>query len=213
MTFDQQQSPAPQSQQPAQQQQPVQAPQPGVTVPVAPVVRPRRSSSRLLDVALLVAGLLAVGGVAFGVGRATAPVAAANGAGTFRNGGGTGFRAGGSFDPNAAPGRGGFGLGGGLSIDGSVTAVSADSITLKLANGQEVTFSLDSSTTYHQATAGTASDVAVGDTVSVKATGGGRVFGQGGNGGAAASPAPDASGAPSTNGTPRLQASDVTVTH
>jgi hypothetical protein len=225
MTFDQQPKPA----DPAPQMSPAAPPatQPGMTVPVAPVAplapaapaaRPKSRSSRLLDVALALAALVAVGGVAFGVGRATAPVAAAanGGLGTFRNGGGAGFRPDGSFDPNA-PGRGGaFALGGGLSIDGTVTSVSADALTLKLANGQNVTFSLDSSTSYHQATAGSASDVAVGDSVSVKVKGGGgRVFnqgGQGGNGGNApgASPAPGASGGPGGGG---LQASDITVTH
>ena len=196
------------------------APQPGMTVPVAPVapvaptVKRKTRSSRVLDAALVLAGVLAIGGVAFGVGRATAPVAAANGFGTFRNGGGNGFPQG-SFDPNAAPGRGGaFGLGGGLSIDGTVTAVTADSLTMKLASGQEVTFRLDSSTSYHQSTAATSSAVAVGDAVSVKVKGNGRFFGgQGGDGGAAASPAPGASGAPGTAGNGQLQASDITVAH
>jgi len=195
-------------------QQPATAPtpttQPGVTVPVAPVVRARKRSSRILDVALLAAALLAIGGVAFGVGRATAPaVAAANGTGTFR--GANGFRPDGSFDPNAAPGRGGaFALGGGLSIDGTVTAISPDSLTLKLASGQEVTFALDSSTAYHQAMAASASDVAVGANVSVKVKGdgGGPTFG-----GPSASQAPGASSAPAASGAPRFEASDVTVTH
>jgi hypothetical protein len=186
---------------------------PAAAMPVAPVVRPRRSSSRLLDIALVLAAALAIGGVAFGVGRATAPVAtAADGPGFIRDGGGR--FPGGSFDPNNAPGRGGvFGLGGGLSIDGTVTAVTADSLTLKLANGQEVTFNLDSSTTYHQSTAVSSSDVAVGNDVSVKLSANGRVFGggQGGNGGAGASAAPGPSGAPGlANGV--LQASDITVT-
>ena len=182
--------------------------QPGVTVAVAPVVRTHKRSSRILDFALLGAALLAVGGVAFGVGRSTAPtVAAANGAGTFR--GANGFRPDGSFDPNAAPGRGGaFALGGGLSIDGTVTAVSADSMTIKLASGQEVTFALDSSTAYHQATAASASDVTVGADVSVKVKGGGRTFG-----GPGASQDPNASPAPGASGAPRFEASDVTVTH
>jgi hypothetical protein len=184
--------------------------QPGVTVPIAPVVRPRKRSSRILDIALLGAALLAIGGVAFGVGRATAPpVSAANDTGTFR--GANGFRPDGSFDPNAAPGRGGaFALGGGLSIDGTVTAMSPDSLTLKLASGQEVTFALDSSTAYHQATAASASDVAVGANVSIKVKGGGggRTFG-----GPSASQAPGASPAPAASGAPRFQASDVTVTH
>ena len=181
---------------------------PGMTVPVAPVVRPQKRSSRMLDIALLGAALLAIGGVAFGVGRATAPaVAAANGTGTFRSA--NGFGPNGSFDPNAAPGRGGaFALGGGLSIDGTVTAISADSLTLKLASGQEVTFALDSSTAYHQATTASASDVSVGANVSVKVQDGGRGFG-----GPAASQAPGASPAPAASGAPRFQASDITVTH
>lgn len=194
-----------------------QTTQPGMTVPVAPVLpaapsaRPKARSSRLLDAALVVAAVLAVGGVAFGVGRATAPVAAAaNGPGTFRSGNfGNGAFPRGSFDPNGAPGRGGpFALGGGLSIDGTVTAVTADSLTLKLANGTEVTFKLDSSTAYHQSTAGSSSDVAVGDAVAVRVSGNGRFFG-GGDGGAQASPAPGPSGAPGVGG--NLQATDVTV--
>jgi hypothetical protein len=171
------------------------APTPPPTTPLPPAtVRPRRSSSRVLDMALILAAALAIGGVAFGVGRATAPaVSAANGTGTFR--GANGFRPDGSFDPNAAPGRGGaFALGGGLSIDGTVMAVSGSAITVKLSDGREVTFTLDASTAYHRSTAATASDVAVGDDVSVKLKGG-RVT----------------SGA-NPSAPPQLQASDVTVT-
>lgn len=183
--------------------QPAAAPTPPVlsastpppTTPLPPAtVRSRRSSSRILDLALILAAALAIGGVAFGVGRATAPaVSAANGAGAFR--GTNGFRPEGSFDPNAAPGRGGaFALGGGVSIDGTVTAVSASAITLKLNDGREVTFTLDASTAYHQSTAASASDVVVGDDVSVKLKGG-RVT----------------SGA-NPSAAPQLHASDVTVT-
>jgi hypothetical protein len=174
---------------------PMPAPTPPSTSPLPPAtVRQRRSSSRILDLALILAAALAIGGVAFGVGRATAPAdSAANGPGTFR--GANGFRPDGSFDPNAAPGRGGaFALGGGLSIDGTVTAVSGSAITLKLSDGREVTFTLDASTTYHQSTAASASDVAVGDDVSIKLKGGRLTSGA------------DASAAP------QLQASDVTVT-
>jgi hypothetical protein len=206
MTMDQQ--PAPSSPVPSATA-PSPTTRPGMTVPVAPVVRAQKRSSRILDIALLGAALLAIGGVAFGVGRATAPaVAAANGAGTFR--GANGLRPDGSFDPNAAPGRGGaFALGGGLSIDGTVTAISADSLTVKLASGQEVTFALDSSTAYHEATTASVSDVEVGANVSVKVKGGGgRAFS-----GPGASQAPGASPAPAASGAPRLSASDVTVTH
>jgi hypothetical protein len=172
---------------------PVSAPTPPSTSPLPPAtVRPRRSSSRILDLALILAAALAIGGVAFGVGRATAPaVSAANGTGTFR--GANGFRPNGSFDPGAGP-RGGFALGGGLSIDGTVTAVSGNAITLKLTDGREMTFTLDASTAYHQSTAASVSDVAVGDDVSVKLKGD-RVT----------------SGA-SPSAAPQLQASDVTVT-
>lgn len=90
----------------------------------------------------------------------------------------------------------GFGGGGGLSIDGTVTAIDADSITIKTADGQERIIELDASTAYHQATDAAASDVAVGDDVSVKVSGGG---GQG--------------AAPGASGAPRLSASDVTLTH
>ena len=72
--------------------------------------------------------------------------------------------------------------------------------TITTADGQEQTFQVDASTAYHQATDAAASDVAVGDDVSVKVSGG-----DGGGGGQGA--APGASGAPF-----QLSASDVTVT-
>ena len=120
----------------------------------------------------------------------------------FAPGGGNFVRPNGSFDPGSGQGPR-FGLGGrggGLSIDGTVTAVDADSITITTADGQEQTFQVDASTAYHQATDAAASDVAVGDDVSVKVSGG-----DGGGGGQGA--APGASGAPF-----QLSASDVTVT-
>jgi hypothetical protein len=213
MTFDQQPAPGatPSAANPAPEAWTAPAPpQPAVTVPVAPVVRPKPRSSRWLDLALLAAGLLAVGGVAFGVGRATAPAVSAADGSTAFNGPGN-FRKGG-VDPNGGPGRGGpFALGGGLSIDGTVTAVTDSSVTLKLASGQEITFTRDTSTTYHDATAASSSEVAVGSNVSIKVKGGGggRVFT-----GPGASPAPGASSAPNGgDGAPRLEASDITVTH
>ena len=157
----------------------------------AAVVRPRRSSNRLLDAALVVAAALAIGGVAFGIGRATAPAAAFTG-GPVQFPGGKVVTPDGSFDPNAGP-RVGFT--GGPTIDGTVTAIEADKITVKLADGTEMTFTLDSTTAYHEATAASASDVSVGDAVSVKVKGGGRV---------AAGADPSAA--------PKLPASDVTVT-
>lgn len=155
------------------------------------VVTPTRRTSRLLDIALAIAAVLAIGGVAFAAGRITAPAAAGP---AFARGlapDGTIVTPGGSFDPNRA-GPGGLAQNGGLAIDGTVTAVDADSITLKLADGQEMTFKLDDATTYHEAADASSSDVAVGDDVSVKVSGGRVVSGDGGE-------------------TPDLSASDITV--
>lgn len=169
---------------------PPAGPAPTSPAPAA-VVRPRRSSNRLLDAALVVAAVLAIGGVAFGVGRATAPAAAFTG-GPVQLPGGRVVTPDGSFDPNAGP-RVGFS--GGPTIDGTVTAIDDDQITVKLADGTEMTFTLESTTAYHEATDASASDVAVGDDVSVRVKGGGRVT-------AGADP----------SAAPKLSASDVTVT-
>jgi len=152
------------------------APIPG-PVPVVTVnARPR--SGRLLNLLLIGAAIVAIGGVAFAVGRATAPASTLPRFGAFTNGG-TGVRPDGSFTPSAG-GPGFFGRDGGLSLDGTVKAVSADSLTLTLADGREMTFKLDGTTTYQQATPATATDVAVGDSVSVKIAGIGRAAGAGG---------------------------------
>jgi hypothetical protein len=188
-------------------------PQPVVPTPVVAANQPpKRRGSRVLDIALALAAVLAIGGVAFAVGRATAP-APAQAARGF-DGNGAFFRNGGSFDPNAGGANGGgprfaFGGGGALAIDGTVTAVSADSITIKRADGQEMTFDLSGTTAYHQATTAAASDVAVGDNVSVRVTAGGRLGGGGGqNGGQNGG-----QGGATASGAPTLSASDVTVTH
>jgi hypothetical protein len=171
-------------------------PAPTAPAPMAPapaaVVKPRRSSNRLLDAALVVAAALAIGGVAFGIGRATAPAAAFTGGGVDFPGSGKVLTPNGSFDPGAGP-RVGFS--GGVTIDGTVTAVDGDKLTVKLADGTEMIFTLDSETAYHQATDASSSDVTVGDDVSVRVKGGGRV---------AAGADPSAA--------PKLSASDVTVT-
>jgi hypothetical protein len=145
-----------------------------------------------------VAVVVAVGGVAFAAGRATAPVPATV---TDRNGfGGNGN--GQFFGPSAsgAPGRTGIGGpgAGSIALEGTVTAVDPDSITLQLASGQTVTIPTTSETTYHSQTAATASDVTSGSTVIVRLNGGGRfVNGGGQNGGQGGGQnGPPASGAP-----------------
>ena len=176
-------------------------PEPGPVAP-APVAAPKGTSggsSRVLTLALAVAVLVAAAGVAFAVGRATAPAASTGGttATVGQNGqNGTGNRGNGfpnaSFDPNGLPGggrSGGFagrtglgGFGGGLTITGTVESVAADSITIKLPSGQTVTVGLDGTTTYHQQAPASASDVTAGKTVQLQLSGGFR--GQIGNNGA-----------------------------
>ena len=170
-------------------------PAPVPAVPSAPpnlVATPRRRSGRLLDIALALAAVLAIGGVAFAAGRMTAPAAAGPAFARGLTPGGNVVTPDGSFDPDG-PKPGGLALNGGLAIDGTVTAVDSDSITLKLADGQEMTFKLDNTTTYHEAADASASDLAVGDDVSVKAAGGRVVSGNG------------------SDATPEMSASDVTV--
>ena len=139
------------------------------------------------------AAVLAIGAVAFAAGRITAPASAVPAIRSWRaRPGRRDRRARRQLRPERADGPGGLALDGGLAIDGTVTAVDADSITLKLADGQEMTFKLDDTTTYHEAADASASDVAVGDDVSVKVTGGRVAAGSGGE-------------------TPQMSASDVTV--
>jgi uncharacterized membrane protein len=158
---------------------PVQPPsfpaQPVVPVPQrTPLVKPR-SSTRLLNAVLVVAAVVAVGGVSFAVGRNTAPVAPASARGNFPGGNFTGGFPGASLAPGetAAPGdfpRGGFGggFGGGVTILGTVTSVTGDTLTVTTAAGQAVQFSLTSDTGYHSQADATVSDVKPGATVEVQ---------------------------------------------
>jgi hypothetical protein len=171
-------------------------------VPSMPPVVRRRSTSAL-NVMLAVALVVAVGGVGFAAGRLTTPTSATAGARTTNGGQ---FGQGGQFGPNAsgAPG-GGFsrgGFGGNVSLTGMVTATTPTSITISLPNGQTVTLATDSSTTYHQETAGSVSDVTNGRQVIVQVDG--RAVG-----GPSASPGGNPSPATGTAGD--LKASSVTV--
>jgi len=165
----------------------------------APVVVTRKRSAGWLNLLLGVAAVIAVGGVAFAIGRSTAP---ADAVGFVPGAGGPVMvQPGGSFDPNLGPivRQGGpGGLGAGLSMDGTVTAIDADSVTIELEDGEEVTFDLGAETTYHAATPTDASAIAVGDEVAVQASGGRMQIDT------------DAGGGTTSNGTPTLSAEDVT---
>jgi hypothetical protein len=138
------------------------------TAPAGATVKPS-GTPRWLNLALGLAVVVAIGGVAFAAGRMTAPAAAL----TFGNGpnGRTFTGAGPGFTEGGGPNDGQGGpraFGGSASIEGTVTAVTADSMTIKTASGQEVTIALDSTTTYHQQSSATSSDVKTGGTVIVR---------------------------------------------
>jgi hypothetical protein len=157
----------------------------------------------LVNVVLGLALVVAVGGVAFAAGRATAPVTTASNRTGFGGNGQGGFN--GAPNASGAPG-GGFGAGaggfgvGGLCIQGKVTAVGADSITLQLTSGQTVTIPTDSSTTFRQATSATAAAVTSGSTVVVQLQGGRGAFGNGNGNGNGGQGGATASGAPAGRG-------------
>ena len=187
---------------------PAASPQPALEVPVTPVSPVRAAPRRrrgLVDVVLVVATIFAVSGIGFAIGRITAPATAAatagRGTGQFQ---GNGPRASGA--PNGqfpGGGQGGFGQGAGAIITGEVVEVTADHLTLKLANGQSIQIPLTATTTYHSQAPATAADVTPGSTVHVQVSRGG-AGGSGGTGG------PAASGGPG-NGRGFGAASDITV--
>jgi hypothetical protein len=144
-------------------------------VPGMPAVRiqPRKASSMWLNVVLGLAALVAVGGIAFAIGRSTAPAATGGALGGNFPGLGGNFP-GGSFAPDASGGPGGaFTRGGGFNLSGTVESITDDTLTLKTASGQTLEFSLGADTTYDSKTPATAADVKAGSKVEVQLRAGG----------------------------------------
>lgn len=134
---------------------------------------PRKRRSRSVPVLLWFAAVIAVAGLCFTVGRVSAPGQTTISSG--QNGlvnGLPGANASGlpGLGGNAADGLGGAGFGG--SVTGTVVSVSDSSMTVQLADGQTVEVALGSSTTYHNQTSASSSDIAAGDTVQVQVSGG-----------------------------------------
>jgi hypothetical protein len=161
----------------------------GTAPPPIVVAKKTGSGGRLLNIVLAAAVAVAIGGVAFAVGRSTAPVSAATGAG---RGGNFGGFPGGSFAPRASGqpgfgrGGGGFGAGGaGLTVSGTVVSVAGDTLTIKTASGQTIEVTTGATTTYDTQAPATAADVQAGKTVQVQLT-----FAGGGAGRPNASSAP-----------------------
>ncbi len=170
-------------------------PEPGPTFEPEPgspaFVPPSRSSGGSARTRLLVNGVLAVafvilvGGVAFALGRATGPGAAAAVAGNgsaLLDGGVRPANGNGPFGgaPGDDDGEGRLGpaagsrvgpAAGSVSIEGTVTAVSGDSMTIELADGRTVEVAIDENTGYHRQAGASASDVTSGTTVSLTVDG------------------------------------------
>jgi hypothetical protein len=172
--------------------------EPETTAPAAvtSAARSRSSGGRLLNIVLGVAIAVAIGGVAFAVGRTTAPASAATaGRGGFgANNPNASFGPRGSGAPGFGGGRGAFGGfgGAGLTIRGTVQSIDADSVTIKTQNGQTIEVTTGADTTYDTQTPASASDVTQGSTVQVQIQP--AAAGNGGNGGGIFRPG--ASGAP-----------------
>jgi len=119
----------------------------------------RRPPSPRIIMAVALGGALAISGLAFAAGRLTAPTAAAfPGAGQlpggFQRPGGQG------------PGGSGFG-GGGLGLEGTITSLDADTLTLQTADGSTVTVNLSDDTTYAREESAGADEVTEGDNVRI----------------------------------------------
>ena len=176
---------------PAWTPDPTPTPMPAMAPVAAAPVR-KGPSTRVLNTVLAGALVLAVAGIAFAVGRMTAPVAAASARGTFP-GGGQGLN--GYFGGRQGNGGGTFGgafaaggAGGGLTISGTVDSVSATTLTLKLASGQTIQIALDPTTTYHSQSNASASDIVTGGTVQVQLNLGRGAGGAGGEDGTVTGP-------------------------
>ena len=209
--------------------QPVLEPVSTSTPSVVAAPARRRSGGGGGTAFLVVGALVLAGGLGFAGGRVTAPASAASAAG--RSGLGTG-----TFPfASAAPGQGGttvgplpsgavdgfrpgglIGAGSGITVEGTVSAVTADAITLDV-NGMATTVKTDASTTYHSQAAATAGDVTVGKKVLVRVNGFGGQRGPRASGAPGGSSAPVASGAAGAPGgvtggaTQTLTATDVTI--
>jgi hypothetical protein len=181
---------------------PVAAPTP------VPVVKPKAKSGGLTNALLLVAVLIAVGGVTFAIGRATAPASTASG--ITSGSGRAGLGSGGSFDPGAMPAgadRGGFGNRT-MTITGTVKSLDGSTLVLTTADGTETTVDVSGST-YHAQSPATSADVTAGTEVSVSVAGFGGMRRPGASGAPDASAAPDGNPAP---GSGTVTATDVTIT-
>lgn len=128
----------------------------------------RSGPGRLINLALGGALVLAIAGVAFAVGRVTAPAPLTAGAFPGGNGGQFPIPSGGVLPGGGNGARGGpFGAGG-VTVEGTVESISDTTLTLKTADGQTIQIALDGTTAYHAQSDATVQDVTTGATVLVR---------------------------------------------
>jgi hypothetical protein len=162
----------------------------GPVAPVtpAPLVKPKGKGSSLTNALLVVAALVAVGGVTFALGRATAPAAAAGDAGGVGRRGADNQGNGGARSPGTGN-RNTGGAAGVRMINGTVKDANGSTLTLTTGDGTAVVIDV-SGADYHSQGPATAGDVTEGSTVSITVTGSGRAR-QSTNGTAQRSPGTD----------------------
>ncbi|MGA3057459.1 MAG: hypothetical protein ABSE70_05400 [Candidatus Limnocylindrales bacterium] len=143
---------------------------------MTPTVRPAKQDRTTLML-LLVAALVAVGGIGFALGHLTAPGSSAAANPTGAPGGFGGGRnlpslaPGQTFDASQFGGIGGGRVGvSGVSggITGTVQSITGSTITIQEATGTSVTIDLTGSTTYHSETPASSSQVKTGTSVTVQ---------------------------------------------
>jgi hypothetical protein len=134
-----------------------------VATPAPAPARRGANGSRVLNVVLGIALVLAVGGIGFATGRVTAPPT------TLANGrpGGPVFNGTGGTNGQGRAGGGLFAAGG-PTLEGTVESVTDTTMTIKTADGQTIQVALNGSTTYHAQTDATSNDVATGGKVLVR---------------------------------------------
>lgn len=144
---------------------------PGTTSPPPPPAVTRPPSARKVSGGVLAVGLsalVAVGGLAFAIGRVTAPAATTVVRGQLP---GSGQLPSGSFVPGGMI-RGALG---GITISGTVTAVGDGELTIETSSGTELTIPVDDTTAYHAQADASADDIDDGTEVQIQVEpGGGR---------------------------------------
>jgi hypothetical protein len=135
---------------------------------------PARKQDRATIALLIIAAMVATGGIGFALGHITAPTGSTAGVGTQPMASGRGFPGGAmpslapgqSFNPGQfAGGQTRIGTSGGVS--GTVQSINGSTITILMSDGQSVTIDLTGNTTWHGEVSASASEVTIGSTVTI----------------------------------------------